>query len=166
MSKKLIIGTTVSILTISIIGVAFAKHRYHAGHHDHMHSKYMMKKADKNNDGKITKDELQQAQLERFKKIDANNDGVINAAEVQKRMSRFFEKRAKRMTRRFDENRDGKVTQEEFLAAADKRLYILDLNDDGEITRDVMRGGHYRKGWHHKRGSHNESKDEVEKSND
>ena len=172
MSKKIIVGAVATIFVVGVAGIAIAKHKHMRGHHG-MHSMNMLKKADANKDGTITKDELRASQQNRFKAIDTNNDGVIGVEEVQQRMARRMEKRAKRMTRRFDANRDGKVTEEEFLAAADKRLYVMDLNDDGQITKDEMRGhrggkrGHWRHRHHgsHRRGSYDDDESGAEKKN-
>lgn len=151
MSKKLVITGSLAILLAVIAGVAVAKH--HGRYHHKMHGFHMLKKADVNKDGIITKEELQQTQLKRFKKLDSNGDGEVTVDEVQKRWLSRIEKRAKRMTRRFDANRDGKVTQDEFLQMADRRLYILDLNDDGKITKDELPRFMKRKHYYHHRGS-------------
>lgn len=148
MSKKMIIGVSSVVLVASMVGIAglaVAKHRAHHGG-PHGGKFFMLKKADTNKDGVITKEELQAAQEKRFKKFDLNDDGEVTAKEVQEKMSEHFAKRAQRLTRRFDENRDGKVTAEEFKAHGERRLYMLDLNNDGQISKDEMprRFSHHR----------------------
>lgn len=182
MSKKFALTAGIAVLVISIGGVAFAKHRsghcHKGGHHYMKHhgmhgGMKIMRKADADKDGKITKEELINAHEEKFKEFDLNKDGAVTKEEIQEKLSSRFEKMAKRMTRRFDADKDGKVTADEFKAHAEKKLYILDLNDDGVITKDERPRSH--KGWkrhhrsHHdgeKRGSHKDeaqSKSESEK---
>jgi len=173
MSKKLALGAGIVILATTIGGVAIAKnHGKHCkrggGHHPHhamkKHGMNIMRHADVDKDGNITKAELLAAQEKKFKDFDLNADGSVTAEEVQKRLSRHYEKIAKRITRKFDDNRDGKITAEEFSKRAEKKLYMLDLNDDGVISKDERprrrmggkrhhrhHGGHRRD---HKRGSY------------
>lgn len=182
MSKKFALTAGIAVLIISVSGVAIAKHRgghchkkghHHLKHHGLHGGMHIMKKADADKDGKITKDELLAAQAAKFKEFDLNADGSVTKEEVQEKLSSRFDKMAERITRRFDADRDGKVTADEFKAHAEKKLYILDLNDDGVITKDERPGRH--KGWrrhHHshydgeKRGSNKDdaqSKSESEK---
>ena len=96
---------------------------------------------------------------ENFARLDRNSDGVIDAAELEtafaERMSRRHGRMGRkgggdgagmgeRMLRRFDQNRDGKVTREEFNATVAKRFAEADLNNDGRIGDDdlppTMRG--------------------------
>lgn len=101
----------------------------------------------------LTRDEFDARTRERFARLDRNNDGVIEAAEVEAAatsrmnegpMSRMKAQIGQRLLRRFDANRDGKVTREEFLAGVRARFAELDLNNDGRITDDdlppLMRG--------------------------
>ncbi|MGH1405954.1 MAG: EF-hand domain-containing protein [Rhodomicrobiaceae bacterium] len=177
MSKKLALGAGIAVLVISMSGVAIAKkhgkHCYHGGgHHPHhsmkKHGMNIMRHADADKDGNITKAELLSAHEKKFKDFDLNADGNVTAEEVQKKLSSHYEKIAKRITRKFDENRDGKVTTEEFSKHAEKKLYMLDLNDDGVISKDER--PRKRMGWkrHHRphhgkgdrghhRGSHMEN---------
>ena len=128
-----------------------------------------MKKADADGDGAISLEEVQAMRASRFTKMDGNGDGVIDRAEIDarmndriakriERMKQRADRRALRMTRRLDKNRDGKITKAEFEARAVERFAINDLNDDGKISGDEMprkghRGSHKRGG--HQRGSHN-----------
>lgn len=92
---------------------------------------------------------------ERFARFDRNSDGVIDAAEVEAALAERMSERhgrlgrkggamGERMLRRFDENRDGKVTRDEFNNVVRKRFAEVDLNSDGRITDDdlppTMRG--------------------------
>lgn len=160
MSKRIALGVGITVLAVSFAGAAIAHQKsgkHMRGHHGGMMS--VMKNADADKDGTITKDELDKSYEAKFNKYDLNKDGTVTAEEVQKKMSERFEKRAKKMTRRFDKNRDGKVTKEEFMENAADRLYRMDLNDDGKISKDEMPKRHFKKGWkkggkHCKRGRH------------
>ena len=53
------------------------------GHHDGQGKGGMFKKADKNGDGFLTKDEVGEQRWERIKVADANSDGKISRPELQ-----------------------------------------------------------------------------------
>jgi Ca2+-binding EF-hand superfamily protein len=87
----------------------------------------------------------------RFARLDSNSDGVIDASEIEaalaQRASRHGdrgERRGERLLRRFDADRDGKVTKDEFMKDVAARFAELDLNNDGRITEEdlppAMRG--------------------------
>jgi len=69
-----------------------------------------------------------------FSRVDANGDGFVDKAELiamgSDRRARFEE----RFIKRFDTNKDGKVTKDEFEAPARARFAANDLNDDGKIS--------------------------------
>lgn len=112
----------------------------------------------------LTKDEHETRTRERFAGLDKNSDGVIDAAEIEasfaERQNRggWLRQRFGRggpdqmgdrqpgqmLLRRFDANKDGKVTKDEFLAKVKERFAEMDLNNDGKITDDdlppMMRG--------------------------
>ncbi len=105
--------------------------------------------------GPLTKAEFDARARERFARMDKNSDGVIDLAEVEasltermgQRMQRMGMKpgeMGQRMLRRFDANKDGRVTKDEFLAEVKRGFAEMDLNNDGRITDDdlppMMRG--------------------------
>lgn len=102
----------------------------------------MLMKADANKDGEITMEEIETLRDERFGRFDSNDDGVVEAAEIEAklraRMEERLQRRIKRMTRRFDADRDGKITKEEFNRFARERFTWADLNDDGKIAEDEL----------------------------
>lgn len=104
--------------------------------------------------GALSKADFDTRTRERFAAIDKNSDGVLDLAEIEAsfasrmgdRMKRANVKEGEmgqRMLRRFDTNKDGRVTKDEFLAEV-KRHFEMDLNNDGRITDDdlppMMRG--------------------------
>ncbi|MBI1405087.1 MAG: EF-hand domain-containing protein [Caulobacter sp.] len=86
--------------------------------------------ADANNDGFVSKAEHLAASAQRFKRMDANSDGVIDKAE-QDRVAAFMGGRNPLAAA--DANRDGKVTRDEFNAAAARRFAGADANKDGKL---------------------------------
>lgn len=113
----------------------------------------------------LTKDQFETRTRERFARLDKNGDGVIDAAEIEaaltERQAQMGGWMAQRFGRggqgqmgnrqpgqmlldRFDTNKDGKVTKDEFLAKVKERFDQMDLNNDGKITDDdlppMMRG--------------------------
>lgn len=105
--------------------------------------------------GPLTKADFDSRTRERFARLDKNSDSVIDVAEIEasitegmgKRMERVGLKSGEmgqRMLRRFDGNKDGRVTKDEFLAEVKRSFAELDLNNDGRISDDdlppMMRG--------------------------
>ncbi|MEL7544986.1 MAG: EF-hand domain-containing protein, partial [Pseudomonadota bacterium] len=100
----------------------------------------MIKRFDADNNGELTLQELENGRSERFKKADTNGDGVVTAdelkARIMQRMERRADRRVKRMIRRLDEDRNGQVTEAEYLSRAKERFTWADLNDDGKLSGD------------------------------
>ena len=107
----------------------------------------------------LTDEELDTRVRERFARIDRNSDGIIDKAEVEAMMSdgrrggegrrmrggdKSGGERSGRILQRFDENRDGKVTKEEFINGIKRRFAEMDLDGDGKITEadlpPILRG--------------------------
>jgi len=98
---------------------------------------------DTNGDGSVERAEFDKVRDERFAAVDANKDGKIDRDEFrQHRREMRQEWRAKRMdwmTKRLDTDKDGSVSEDEFLAGPKKRFEKLDTNSDGKIDSAEMK---------------------------
>jgi Ca2+-binding EF-hand superfamily protein len=90
-----------------------------------------LNKIDKNNDGKISKKEYIDTVTNTFNKIDKNMDGSLTGEEL-KAVGKIH---PRKFVKEEDINKDGKVSREEFIKAAEKRFKLLDKNNDGFIDR-------------------------------
>jgi len=111
-----------------------------------------LKAADKNGDGKWTKDELAQTlPAHRFDALDSNKDGTLTQEELNARSEGFAEKRAAfrdKLFSRLDTNSDGFVDSSELDKKSQDRFDRLDTNKDGVVTQDEWKSGHARFGKH------------------
>jgi Ca2+-binding EF-hand superfamily protein len=111
----------------------------------------MLRRFDADNDGKVTRAEMEAWVAQRFARMDLDGDGKITDADLppimrglnvlssdtpmegrgrHRRMMRMI-----RMLRRANTNNDGEVTKAEVLAAAAKRFERFDRNKDGVIDK-------------------------------
>ncbi|MBX9455413.1 MAG: hypothetical protein KL863_04960 [Rhizobium sp.] len=114
----------------------------------------MIKRADLNNDGKISQSEMTRGIAVTFAKVDANGDGMLSAAEVSgakavlkserkrakaegKGRMQFVKFPAKRIGKRFDRidaNGDGMLSKGELERVAERMFKKRDKNNDGYIS--------------------------------
>lgn len=112
----------------------------------------MIERHDANGDGKVSLEEFQGRNKERFAEMDVNGDGYITEDEVRSEMGTMrgrWQGRGERgpgaMIERHDANEDGKVSAEEFPGPAE-RFSELDKDGDGFITQDEADQGPIRGG--------------------
>ncbi|MDP2848447.1 MAG: hypothetical protein Q8O35_09665 [Humidesulfovibrio sp.] len=121
-----------------------------------------LRSLDKNHDGRITRDEYVGGSKKRFAQADTNRDGVVSPQEAKAAKAKIQEKEAKRDAKRraegkpvkakkksdkpskphlstFDKNKDGRVTQKEYLARRENKFAEMDLNHDGVISSEESR---------------------------
>ena len=99
------------------------------------------RRADLNNDGKVTLDEALAHGTQMFQLHDKNKDGVITRDEVPAWNNHFAQA---------DTNNDGKVTFAEHEAMLRARFTLMDKNKDGVLSGDELmcgpKGGRGRHG--------------------
>jgi len=109
----------------------------------------MFQRLDTNQDGVLTKDELQAKGAKRvaqsFDKLDRDKDGMVTQDEMREaRTTRMAEMKehAEERFKAADKNADGSLSKEEATAGmprAAKRFDTLDQNKDGQLSPDELR---------------------------
>ena len=100
---------------------------------------------DANHDGVVTKDEFLAAASAKFALFDTAGNGKVTAAEIEaapKTQERAIHI-ADRFVKHMDANRDGVVSQDEYIAAAKARFAALDKNADGFIDADEAKNARH-----------------------
>lgn len=121
-----------------------------SGRHGHWGQR-MLLQMDSDQDGTITRAEVDTAAAVRAAAIDADKDGTITVEEIDAyRERQRAERRAARLAR-MDRDGDGEVSVEEFEDAQTWRLARFDRNGDGTIERSEMRHGRHDHGREHAR---------------
>jgi Ca2+-binding EF-hand superfamily protein len=106
----------------------------------------MFKRADKNNDGKISKDEVPAEAWERLGKLDKDNDGAVSKEEARAGGpgaggpggSGGPGRGGPEMFARADKNKDGKLTKDEVPEGAWERMSKLDKDGDNAVSKEEM----------------------------
>jgi Ca2+-binding EF-hand superfamily protein len=103
---------------------------------------------DKNQDGKLTADELPDRLAARLKAADSNRDGAITRAELEEMLKKT--PRAKGpagpagradlqlMFQRADADGDGKLSREELPSQMAERLMQADTDGDGKLSKEEL----------------------------
>lgn len=109
---------------------------------------------DMNNDGKVTKDEIEQSKKARFAAADTNGDVKISSdeaatyitAEIAKRVS----DRAARFINNNDADGDGMLSYDEMgmWEKQDKMFSRIDVDGDGVVTKKEFAAAAVHKRWH------------------
>jgi Ca2+-binding EF-hand superfamily protein len=97
-----------------------------------------IKKMDKDNDGRVSKEEYISKYTERFDRLDVNKDGYLDKDEAVAKMKK------KGLIKRMDKDNDLKVSKEEF-QGSDERFNRLDADKDGYITKGETIKGQFTK---------------------
>lgn len=99
----------------------------------------MIERLDINEDGKISKEEVDAVRDERFAKFDTDNSGGLSIEEIEAgREAEKQERRAERLSR-IDTNGDQEISREEFGGRETRLFDRLDANEDGEISEDEIK---------------------------
>jgi len=90
-------------------------------------------------------DECCAEELERMytalRKMDKNNDGKISTDELKAARAQILEERVDRLMKRLDKNKDGAISREEARGQVKAHFDELDENKDGKITRAELLAG-------------------------
>jgi Ca2+-binding EF-hand superfamily protein len=93
---------------------------------------------DLNKDGKVTRDEFDQAIAAHFKAAAKGAATLSQAEYFADELERYRDINAK-MFKRLDKDRDGKLSLAEFASGEEKMFARLDRNNDGTLTEDEMK---------------------------
>ena len=95
---------------------------------------------DINNDGKISKKEIEKQRDFMVQSMDLNGDKMVSTQELIKRHAKRADFFAKRMIKKLDSNGDGSLSFSEFKKSQQWKLermfYRLDKNNDGFISKE------------------------------
>ena len=115
---------------------------------------------DTNGDGVVTMDEFNAAAANRFDNMDADNNGVVTLEEFKTYIGQKRSERRRQKFQAMDNNKDGQVTQDEYISykqkRAESRFQNMDANKDGVVSKeeyDLRKSrwsGHHK----HKHGHH------------
>lgn len=97
-------------------------------------------RADLDNDGVITRQELISSRVSMAEKLDRNGDDRIDDRDAPKRrrFKQKFEDRSGELARNFDLNKDGVLTVDEFVNGPTAFFDRIDANGDDRITKDEL----------------------------
>ena len=108
----------------------------------------MLQQFDANNDGALTKEELDTGFEKKVSENDKDGDNAINLEEFKAEWLKLTQNRMARGFQFMDTNADGKITPEELKAHANQMFAFMDRNNDGKIdqTDRPQRGMGYGRG--------------------
>lgn len=102
----------------------------------------MFDRLDADGDGTISVEEFGGVRLGMLREADADADGALTRDELQTYvMNRAFMRRAEAAARLLDIDGDGTVTLVEIEDHRGKRFALLDGNNDGTLSRDELQRG-------------------------
>lgn len=129
MKRKILMATLVSSMVL-VAGAAQA---------DNHRERPDFAALDLNEDGSLTKQELQARGEARFADTDTDGDGALTIEELVAQAQKQAEARAEQMIARLDANEDGVLQIEEMQARGGDRMGRMfdriDADDDGEISQ-------------------------------
>ena len=96
---------------------------------------------DRNDDGKVTQAEIDQARADRLAEFDSDGDGTLSLQEYEALWLGAMRERMVDHFQSHDDDGDGAVTVEEFSERTRHLVLRGDRNDDGAIGPDDLRRG-------------------------
>jgi Ca2+-binding EF-hand superfamily protein len=97
-----------------------------------------LEQADANHDGKITKQEYNDARAALFARMDRNGDGFIDDADSREGANERGQRAAAALRGRIDSNGDGKISKDEFVNAPTMMFDKFDANKDGVLDAQEL----------------------------
>ncbi len=101
----------------------------------------MLRYFDTNEDGKISRAEIEQVRDDRFAAFDSNQDSMLNLEEFEGLWLDFMRERMVDSFQRLDADGDGQITLSEVNRRIDTALRWMDRNEDDVIDRSDFRRG-------------------------
>ena len=113
----------------------------------------MFERADKNKDGKISKDEAPDQAWERLSKLDKDGDGAVSKEEMAAMAGPGGpggpgggpQGGPGAMFSRFDTDKDGKLAKSEVPAEMWEKLSKADENADGLVSKEELEGAYSKR---------------------
>jgi len=137
MKKGLVIsGVTLTVIAAPLI--AFAASDKGMKKKFHLMSERFFEMHDENADGKISKEEMLSGRSEFFDKLDSNKDGELTKEEAGKAPDVMREHKKAKMLEKFDADKDGFVSADEFSNHAMKKFEKADANNDGKLSTEEL----------------------------
>lgn len=124
----------------------------------------LLRGADADKDGIITREEVTAAAERRFAVLDRNQDGILDTADRDVLRKQTLDYRVARFAHRYGAS-DGSVTKDQFFAKAKERFARLDRDSDGTLSRDERPGRKHHRGWRH-RGWHERGDGDHDRGSD
>jgi len=121
---------------------------YGMGDHYQMMDK-AFKLHDLNGDGAVSQEEMDQFRMQRHQKFDDNKDGQLDLSEFQKLWLQSTRNRMVDRFQAFDDDGNGKVTEDEFRSSMAGMIGRHDMNGDGKVTKKELKNS--ISGWGHGR---------------
>jgi Ca2+-binding EF-hand superfamily protein len=94
--------------------------------------------ADADHDGKVTRQEYNDARAALFARMDRNGDGFIDDADSREGANERGQRAAAALRGRIDSNGDGKISKEEFVNAPTLVFDKFDANKDGVLDAQEL----------------------------
>lgn len=95
-------------------------------------------KADTNSDGVITKTEVRDLRSTTFSRLDRNGDGIAEPSDAPRRFRDRYMEKFEPLRTKFDQNGDGRISEEEFLNAPMTGFDRADQDGDGQLTENEL----------------------------
>ncbi len=97
-----------------------------------------IQRADKNNDGIITREEVIAMRKDIFQRMDRNKDGYVSSDDTPPILQSRFERAFTQLRTQFDKDGDGRVSRSELMDAPMPAFALGDTNQDGQLDQEEI----------------------------